>query len=162
MERLGLSTKPVQGSWWHAERYALNAGMESISPDGKPVVSRRLTGITEEEIGGLWWATQPNSFCHALSDYAFMFSVIPLGPQETRVDSKWLVHKDAVEGVDFTIERLIETWTKTNLQDRELAETNQRGVNSLGYVPGPYSQAEDFVMRFGNWYRAAAHAQASA
>jgi Rieske 2Fe-2S family protein len=78
------------------------------------------------------------------------------------VDSKWLVHKDAVEGVDFTIERLIETWTKTNLQDRELAETNQRGVNSLGYVPGPYSEAEDFVIRFGNWYRAVAHAQASA
>jgi glycine betaine catabolism A len=161
MEQLGLTTGPVQGSWWHAERYALNPGMESISADGKPVVSRRLIGIAEKEIGGLWWATQPNSFCHALADYAFMFSVFPIGPQETRVDSKWLVHKDAVEGVDFTIEGLIETWTRTNLQDRELAETNQRGVNSLGYVPGPYSEAEDFVVRFGNWYRTIAHAAAS-
>ena len=114
--------------------------------DGKPVVSRRLIGVEEKEIGGLWWAIQPHSFCHALSDYAFMFSVIPVGPQETRVESKWVVHKDAVEGVDYTIESLTETWTKTNLQDRELAEKNQRGVNGIGYVPGPYSLDEDFVV----------------
>jgi glycine betaine catabolism A len=153
MERLGLSTTPVQGSWWHAERYPLNPGMESISIDGRPVVGRRLIGLEEKEIGGMWWAIEPNIFCHALSDYAFMFSVIPVGPQETRVESKWLVHKDAIEGVDYTIEGLIETWTKTNLQDRELAENNQRGVNGLGYVPGPYSLDEDFVERLGSWYR---------
>jgi glycine betaine catabolism A len=154
VERLGLSTAEAYGSWWHVERYPLNPGMESISPDGKPVVTRRLIGLEDKEIGGLWWAMQPHTFCHALSDYAFMFSVIPVGPQETRVDSKWLVHKDAVEGVDYTIESLTETWTKTNLQDRELAENNQRGVNDIGYVPGPYSLDEDFVVRFGDWYRA--------
>jgi glycine betaine catabolism A len=154
VERLGLSTAEEFGSWWHVERYPLNPGMESISMDGKPVVSRRLIELDEKEIGGLWWAIQPHSFCHALSDYAFMFSVIPVGPQETRVESKWLVHKDAVEGVDYTIESLTETWTKTNLQDRELAERNQRGVNGMGYLPGPYSLDEDFVVRFGDWYRA--------
>jgi Rieske 2Fe-2S family protein len=98
-----------------------------------------------------------------LPDYAFMFSAIPVSPQETRVVSKWLVHKDAVEGVDFTIDSLIELWTATNLQDRELAENNQRGVNGLGYVPGPYSQdAEDLLICFGNWYRAAARSAAEA
>lgn len=162
MTGLGLSTAPAEGDWWYAERYALNPGMESISMDGKPVVSRRLIDRTEPEIGGLWWAIEPNTFCHALSDYAFTFAVIPLGPQETRVDSKWLVHKDAVEGVDYTIDRLTETWTKTNFQDRELAENNQRGVNGLGYKPGPYSLDEDFVSRFGSWYRAAAKSAAEA
>jgi Rieske 2Fe-2S family protein len=39
------------------------------------------------------------------------------------------------------------------LQDRELAENNQRGINGIGYVPGPYSLDEDFVVWFGNWYR---------
>jgi len=153
VERLGLSTAEAFGSWWHVERYPLNPGMESISMDGRPVVSRRLIELEEKEIGGLWWAIQPHSFCHALSDYAFMFSAIPVGPQETRVDSKWLVHKDAVEGVDYTIESLTQTWTETNLQDRELAENNQRGVNGIGYLPGPYSLDEDFVVRFGDWYR---------
>jgi glycine betaine catabolism A len=154
VERLGLSTAEAYGNWWHVERYPLNPGMESISVAGKPVVSRRLIGLDEKEIGGLWWAMQPHSFCHALSDYAFMFSAIPVGPQETRVESKWVVHKDAVEGIDYTIESLTETWTKTNWQDRELAERNQRGVNGIGYVPGPYSLDEDFVIRFGDWYRA--------
>jgi Rieske 2Fe-2S family protein len=134
--------------------------MESISVDGKPVVSLRLIDRKEPEMGGVWWAIQPNTFCHALSDYAFTFAAIPLGPQETRVDSKWLVHRDAVEGVDYTIDGLTETWAKTNLQDRELAENNQRGVNGLGYRPGPYSLEEDFVVRFGEWYRDVARSAA--
>jgi Rieske 2Fe-2S family protein len=63
------------------------------------------------------------------------------------------VHKDAVEGVDYRVDELTELWTRTNLQDRDLCETNQRGVNSLGYVPGPYSEeAEALVMRFVDWY----------
>ena len=157
MNQLKLSTASVEGAWWHAERYPLNPGIESLSMDGKAVVARRLVDIEDKEIGALWWALEPNIFCHAFSDYAFMFSAIPVGPQETHVMSKWLVHRDAVEGVDYTIDSLIEAWTKTNLQDRDLAENNQRGVNGLGYQPGPYSQeAEDFVIRFGNWYRAAA------
>jgi Rieske 2Fe-2S family protein len=38
-----------------------------------------------------------------------------------------------------------------------LAENNQRGVNSAGFVPGPYSeQAESLVLRFVDWYCATA------
>jgi Rieske 2Fe-2S family protein len=41
----------------------------------------------------------------------------------------------------------------TNLEDRDLCELNQRGVNSPGYVPGPYSEvAESLVLRFTNYY----------
>ncbi len=162
VERLGFSAAAVGGTWWYAERYPLNPGMDSISMDGKPAVRRPLLELGEKEIGGLWWAIDPNIFCHALCDYAFMFSAIPVGPQETRVESKWLVHKDAVEGIDYTVEGLTETWTKTNLQDRELAENNQRGVNGLGYVPGPYSLDEDFVSRFGSWYRGMVRSAADA
>jgi Rieske 2Fe-2S family protein len=128
--------------------------MESISPDGKPVVTRRLTSIAESGLGGVRWAAEPNSFCHVVADYAFMFSALPVAPQETLVLSKWLVHRDAVEGVDYTVNSLIDTWNQTNLQDRALAENNQRGVNGLGYSPGKYSDdGEDFVIRFNRWYR---------
>jgi glycine betaine catabolism A len=157
MTELGLSTAPVQGPWWLAGRYPLNPGMESVSMDGRFAVSRHLIDIEERCIGGFRWAVEPNSFCHALPDYAFMFAAIPIAPQETHVVCKWLVHKDAVEGVDYTVDALTDLWTRTNLQDRELAENNQRGVNGLGYVPGPYSsEAEDLVIRFADWYRAAA------
>jgi Rieske 2Fe-2S family protein len=69
------------------------------------------------------------------------------------VTAKWLVSADAVEGVDYTIPHLTELWDRTNLQDRELAENNQRGIHSAGFVPGPYSpNAESLVLRFVDWY----------
>ena len=152
LQRLGFSVEPQAGAWWHTGRYPLNPGVDSISADGQAVVGRRLS--SEREIGGARWSTEANSFCHMLPDYCFMFSVFPIGPEETLVVSKWLVHRDALEGVDYDIEKLTETWTATNLQDRALAENNQRGVNGMGYIPGPYSQdAEDFVIRFADWYR---------
>ena len=55
--------------------------------------------------------------------------------------------------MDYTIPRLTELWDRTNLQDRALAENNQRGVRSAGFVPGPYSpEAESLVLRFVDWY----------
>jgi Rieske 2Fe-2S family protein len=54
---------------------------------------------------------------------------------------------------------LIEVWSATNDQDRALSENNQRGVDSIAYVPGPYSQiSEQLVMRFVDWYCAEAQA----
>jgi glycine betaine catabolism A len=157
LSRLGLPPAPLEGEWWSVGRYPLNPGMESISRNGKLVVGRRITALQELGIGGVRFATEPNSFCHVLPDYAFMFTAIPVGPQETMVVSKWLVHKDAVEGIDYRVEELTETWTATNLQDRDLAENNQRGVNGLGYSPGKYSpEAEDFLIKFSRWYRATA------
>ncbi len=160
---MGFPTKAAATHWWQAGFYPLNPGIESISMDGKPVVNRRLIESSESELGGFRWATDPNSFAHALVDYVFMFSVIPVGPQETHILCKWLVPKDAAEGVDYKLENLIETWMKTNFQDRDLTENNQRGVNSVAYRPGPYSaDAEDYVTRFGQWYVSEARAAATA
>jgi glycine betaine catabolism A len=165
-ERLAALGLPIQaelGDWWQSGFYPLNPGIESVSMDGRPVVSRRLVESDERELGGYRWATEPNSFAHAFADYAFMFAAIPVGPQETQVISKWLVPRDAVEGVDYRISDLTEAWIKTNQQDRELAENNQRGVNSIGYKPGPYSsEAEDFTHRFVEWYKTEARAAALA
>ena len=82
-----------------------------------------------------------------------MFTCIPLNAKETLVLGKWLVHKDAVEGVDYDLANLVRLWDATNLEDRDLCELNQRGVNSPGYTPGPYSAvAESLVLRFVNYY----------
>jgi len=157
----GLPLGPEEGQWWHVGRYPLNPGIESVSLSGQAVVTPRLLETNGAPIGGLRWATEPNAFCHLFSDYAFMFAAIPVGPQETRVVSKWIVSRDAREGVDYTIEDLTAVWVRTNLQDRELAENNQRGVNGLGYRPGPYAEgAEELVIRFNKWYRETASASA--
>lgn len=152
MEGFGLSVGPADGSWWQIARFPLNEGVVSMSLDGGRVVSKPLCDL-DPEMGSLRVATEPHNFCHMLGDYGFVFSCYPTGPEETVVIAKWYVHKDAVEGVDYDPKRLVETWDATNRQDRDLAENNHRGVRSLGYVPGPYSQeAEALVIRFVDWY----------
>lgn len=79
--------------------------------------------------------------------------VIPLAPGKTLVRTKWLVHKDAVEGVDYDLDRLTAVWTATNDQDAHLVALAHAGASSYGYKPGPYSrfterQLDDFM----SWY----------
>ena len=149
----GLGVGPVEGSWWQAARFPLNPGNVSMTMDGRHAVSKFMCAAGDGDIGSLRWALEPHSFSHATADFTFMFSALPVAPQETHVFAKWLVHKDAVEGVDYHVEPLAELLTRTNLQDRELAENNQRGIASPGYAPGPYSpDAEALVLRFVDWY----------
>ena len=153
MAEQGLPIGPVEGPWWQAGRFALNEGNQSLTMDGRPCVARTIGRVGNGDVGSLRWALEPHSFAHALGDYVFMFSAMPTGPEETVVTAKWLVSAEAVEGVDYTIPGLTELWDRTNLQDRELAENNARGVRSAGFIPGPYSpEAESLVLRFVDWY----------
>ena len=157
MAEQGLPSQHQEGAWWQAGRFPLNEGTRSMTMDGQPCVARTIGHVGNGDVGSLRWALEPHSFAHALGDYVFMFSAMPTGPEETVVTAKWLVSADAVEGVDYTVPHLTELWDRTNLQDRELAENNQRGVVSAGYTPGPYSpNAESLVMRFTDWYCATA------
>jgi glycine betaine catabolism A len=149
----GLDVGPADGSWWGIARFPLNDGAVTMSLDGAPLVKKRVVDIADGDIGALRIAIEPHSFFYVLGDYAFMFAAFPVAPEVTHVVAKWMVHKDAVEGIDYDVPTLIETWDKTNRQDRDLCENNQRGVNGKGYMPGPYSpQAEAFLLRFNSWY----------
>jgi len=153
MQAAGLPIGPTMGDWWQAIRFPLNDGVVSMTMDGKHAVQKLMVPQENGDIGSVRWATEPNSFCHSLADHTFVFTAEPTGPQETLVTTKWFVHKDAVEGVDYHVESLVALWLTTNKQDIELVENNQRGVNSIGYLPGPYSEeAESLVGRFTNWY----------
>ena len=153
MAAAGLRTGPADGAWWQAARFPLNDGCVSITADGQLSVKKLLCDAAGGDIGSLRWALEAHSFCHAVADYVVLFSAMPTGPEETVVTCKWYVHKDAVEGVDYTLDGLTGLWTETNLEDRDLAENNQRGVNGLGYRPGPYSEiAEQLVHRLVDWY----------
>jgi Rieske 2Fe-2S family protein len=149
----GLPKGPSDGPWWQIERFPLKEGQLSLTMDGKLAVKKLMIEGDQADIGSLRWAIEPHSFCHSTADTTVYFSAMPTATNETVVTCKWLVHKDAVEGEDYDVERLTELWNVTNLQDRDLVENNQRGVNSLGYIPGPYCvEDEAYVRRFMNWY----------
>jgi Rieske 2Fe-2S family protein len=88
-----------------------------------------------------------------MSDHIVSFSVIPLSAGKTLVRTKWLVHKDAREGIDYDVNNLTAVWRATNDQDRALVEYSQRGATSSAYEPGPYSPfTEGLVEKFCEWY----------
>ncbi len=66
----------------------------------------------------------------------------------------WLVHADAVEGRDYSLERLTWLWQVTSVEDKLIIERNQEGVNSRYYEPGPYALQEEYAARFVAWYLA--------
>lgn len=157
MSALGLPGGPVGEDWWQAVRFALNPGMRAMTTSGDFAVKKLMCDLGGGDTGSLRWAIEPNNFCHSTSEYTFAFNAMPVAPDETHVVSTWLVHEDAVEGVDYDVDTLTHLWTQTNLQDKEFAENNQRGIVSPGYRPGPYSPtAESLTLRFVDWYCARA------
>ncbi|WP_355659827.1 aromatic ring-hydroxylating oxygenase subunit alpha [Halomonas salifodinae] len=134
-------------------RTPLLDGAVSMTMDGKPACKKLMGRIQSADLGSLRILHLPNSWNHFMGDHAIVFRVLPLGPQQTLVTTKWLVHKDAVEGVDYDPAEMRKVWDATNDQDRRLAEENQRGINSKAYEPGPYSETYEFgVIDFLDWY----------
>jgi Rieske 2Fe-2S family protein len=153
MAAAGLEVGPVEGDWWQAMRFILNEGYASMTLDGGFSVSKLMCDREGGDIGSLRWAIEPHGFAHATADQVLLFQAMPTAPNETVVTAKWLVHEDAVEGVDYDVASLTELWNRTNLQDRDLVENNQLGVNALGYRAGPYSvDGEALALRFTDWY----------
>ncbi|MBO6562275.1 MAG: aromatic ring-hydroxylating dioxygenase subunit alpha [Nisaea sp.] len=134
-------------------RIPLLDGAESYTMDGKIAVDRFLGRVSDRTAGALLKFHYPTTWNHFLADHSITFRVTPVGPMETEVTTKWLVHKDAVEGEDYDLKRLTEVWTATNDEDRRVVEDNQNGINSPAYEPGPYSPTqEDGVISFVEWY----------
>ncbi|WP_296743102.1 SRPBCC family protein, partial [Mesorhizobium sp.] len=126
----------------------------SYTMSGKPAVKKKLSdGVQADRIGSLLLYHFPTTWNHVLGDHAITFRVLPISATETAVTTKWLVHKDAVEGVDYDLQDLIHVWTETNDQDRSIVEENAFGIASPVYEPGPYSMMHEAgVMQFLEWY----------
>jgi Rieske 2Fe-2S family protein len=137
----------------------LDGAGKSYTAGGESVCRRRLGAIADDRFGDLHLHMQPNSWFHLLSDHAVVFTVLPLSPDRTFLRSTWLVHEDAVEGVDYDVPTLSHVWSATNSQDSAFVARTQRGVEDPGYEPGPYSEVEGDVDAFVNWYiaRVTAH-----
>ena len=126
----------------------------SFTMSGEAAVRRPLSdSIGEPNIGTLLLFHYPSTWNHVLGDHALSFRVLPIGPMETQLTTKWLVHKDAVEGIDYDLQELTRVWTATNDADRRVCQENQLGVVSPAYAPAPYSPVhENGVTQFVNWY----------
>ena len=144
----------ADGGQYRTTRVPLLRDAVSYTMTGRRAVRKNLSdGVSTDRIGSLLLYHYPTTWNHILGDHAVTFRVLPIGATETAVTTKWLVHKDAVEGVDYDLAELTHVWTETNDQDRRIVEENAFGIRSPAYEPGPYSlEHEGGVIQFVDWY----------
>jgi Rieske 2Fe-2S family protein len=112
---LGLETasKPFRPESWHSvARYALQPGVVSESLDGQPVAP--LMGVfAERDMGVLGIGIYPNFLFQASSDHAVSLRFTPFAATLTKVQINWMVHRGAVEGVDYEVKNVEAVWKAT-------------------------------------------------
>lgn len=153
-KKKGLEVETVdfeKDSFHFAIRYPLRPGVQSYSLDGK-AVARPMGDHKDYDAGVLGLVVYPNFWMDAVSDYMWTMRLTAISPSQTAIDLSWLVDREAVEGVDYNLDRLTEFWKITGEQDWELCENNFRGIESSHYQPGPYAPVEQDVVRFVDWY----------
>jgi glycine betaine catabolism A len=160
-QALGLGSELIEfpDGWWHRiARLPLANGAVSQTLDGKVASTKLIGPFAAPETSSLSIWTQPNSWHHFCCDHVVTFALTPLGPDKTLLRTSWLVHEDAVEGVDYDADNLAAVWRATNRQDGFLAALNHRGIRTDGYRQGPYAPEEKLVENFKAFYVGASRA----
>lgn len=150
----GLATfpDPERGLWFASSRTPLAEGFVTESMDGSRVAPL-MGDYDDEEVGVLRLRSLPNFWVHASCDHAVAARMLPAGPRKTIMRGYWLVDAKAKEGPDYQLERLLPFWNLTNEQDWNICKWQQKGVDSIGYVPGPLSQRLEYnVDAYIRWY----------
>jgi len=136
-------------------RVPLTGDAVSFTLSGRAAVKKPLSDAIDAnlKVGSLLLFHYPSTWNHFLGDHALTFRVLPLGPAQTQLTTRWLVHREAVAGVDYDLDELTRVWLATNDQDRHIVQENQIGMNAPVYEPGPYSEVtENGVRQFVDWY----------
>lgn len=161
-EALGIHIDDVDGYGLHAGegqesiavmRSALFAGHATASQDGLPLAP--LMGRFPAFDGcSTYFDVGPLSDFLAYPDHGVIYRFIPRAVDRTEMEVLWLVDGKAAEGQDYSLERLTWLWQVTSIEDKQIIERNQEGVNSDYYEPGRYSLQEQYASRFVEWYLA--------
>jgi phenylpropionate dioxygenase-like ring-hydroxylating dioxygenase large terminal subunit len=132
-------------------RSALSDGVVSATDDGR-TVARLMGAFSAADGNSTYFDVGPISDFLAYPDHGVIYRFIPRSSDHTEMEVIWLVHQDAVEGVDYEVGRLTWLWKTTSAEDKKIVELNQAGVNSRFFEPGPYSLQETYACRFVDWY----------
>lgn len=152
--RSGMTRFPdvERNCWYSANRTPLVEGYVSETMDGKQVAPL-MGDYTDADVGTLRIRTMPNLWNHSSCDHGVSTRLLPAGPKRTLIRVTWLVDSAAVEGRDYQVEEIMPFWQLTSEQDWAICEQAQRGVESSGYLPGPFSTYKEYnVDGFVRWY----------
>ncbi len=146
-----FSNKDPDQEQYAYSRYALFDGYMTGSKDGKPLAPL-LGDIKEFNQGCSDFNIGPVSYFLAYCDHIVGYIFTPTSQDQCQCDIYWLVNKDAEENKDYDKEKLMWLWDVTTYADETIIVNNQKGVNSIKYKSGPYTDKEQSTRRFIKWY----------
>ena len=146
-----FSNKDPNQEQYAYSRYALFDGYMTGSKDGKPLAPL-LGDIKEFNQGCSDFNIGPVSYFLAYCDHIVGYIFTPVNQNQCQCDIYWLVNKDAEEGKDYDKDKLMWLWDVTTYADETIIVNNQKGVNSIKYKSGPYTDKEQSTRRFIKWY----------
>lgn len=119
----------------------MHPGRATMSMDGSLICEKLLGACTAEDVAAghnVGINLLPNYFYAGLYvDHWWAQTVYPVSPTRSRMDFRWYVREDAVEGQDYDVEKLVALMRTTYVEDIELIEQTDAGVRSRSFEPGP-------------------------
>ncbi len=134
------------GDGWLGGTMTLRDDLETVSRSGKtlgrpflvPPAHRRLVRDA---------LLFPNVLTSLQPDYLLTYRLHPLGVDRTRVVGEILLHAAAPEDI-AALDDLADFWDRTNDEDRQAVEAQQRGLGSGPWVSPGYALGEDGMAAF--------------
>lgn len=109
--------------------------------------------LSAEERGRVYYYTVfPSAFVSFHPDYVLVHRAYALAIDRTRVVCDWYFPRAAAAAPGFDATPAVEFWDITNRQDWLLCENAHRGVSSIAWEPGPYSELESQLAAFDRHY----------
>jgi Rieske 2Fe-2S family protein len=78
-------------------------------------------------------------------DYVMTHRLEPISTNRTKIICQWLFEPSTIAAPGFDPSDAVGFWDLTNRQDWQMCELTQKGMESRGYTPGPYSRREHLL-----------------
>lgn len=95
-----------------------------------------------------YYALIPNMLLSLHPDYVVSYTLWPKAPNRTEIVCDFQFDPVEMRCPGFSAMDAVEFWDLTNRQDWRVSELSQLGMNSLSYMPGPYSIREGLLAAF--------------
>jgi len=126
-------------------RMSLNDGVTSMTADGttrRPIFPK-LNSVESRHV--YYYILLPNMLMSFHPDYVLAHRLEPVSANRTKMTCEWLFEPATIARPDFDPRDAVQFWDLTNRQDWHMCELTQRGAESGGYEPGPYSNREHLL-----------------
>ncbi len=155
----GISSQKDDAAWEeHAGsddpkwRGGVRPGATSWSTDGL-AQGAGFPDLTEAQRrhGQLFQVGLPNLYLVGHADYVRVVSMMPLGPEQTRLTVEWFFAPASLADPGFDKQRIVDFGLTVIGQDGDVSELNQQGLKALPHRHGVLMPQEYALKAFHDW-----------